>query len=53
MVNAERNLRCKGDPENCWICECGKHHESEWGANRCCSEKKPDLSKCACRHCKK
>lgn len=53
MVEAVQNEACR-DYDDCWQCgKCRSHHESEYGAEQCCSDKDVDLEKCSCRHCKK
>jgi len=50
MVNSKRNIICDENPEGCWTCECGKHHNCKEGADWCCTSK--TSNKCMCRHCK-
>ncbi len=52
-MNAERNKRCRENPEGCYTCECSKHHNCKEGADECCKLKKSyfSLEKCNCRHC--
>lgn len=50
-MNSKRNRSCYDNPEGCWTCECGKHHNHKEGADYCCLDKVSN--KCDCRHCKK
>lgn len=49
MVNSDRNRDCHDNPEGCWTCQCGKHHNCKEGADWCCTTKVSQ--ECGCRHC--
>ncbi len=51
MVYAKRNKDCRVNPEGCYLCKCGKHHNCKDGAMRCCSKTKEPSTECNCRHC--
>ena len=48
-MNAKRNPICDENPNGCWTCDCGKHHNCKDGAEKCCTNEKSIL--CNCRHC--
>jgi len=50
-MNAKSNPMCDDNPDRCWTCECGKHHNCEDGAEKCCTKEVSKL--CNCRHCSK
>lgn len=50
-MNPKRNTICDENPDGCWTCECGKHHNCKDGAEKCCTKEVSKL--CNCRHCSK
>lgn len=51
-MNPKPNLVCdyaRRRETTCFLCSCGKHHNTLSGATYCCTSQKSE--DCGCRHC--